>query len=237
MATAPNTSFIPKRGPVKRARQTASRQIHLLSIFSYVLFTATLVATVGVFFYSKHIDGQRRELVAEVNAAVESFNDAEMKRVLEFDSRLRQAQQRLNSTVAMSKIFDDALEQATVQSARVSRLEVTRQGDTQFDIEAEIEAESFDVALFQRGVYEKNPLIDSVKVSDVELLGSGAEEGTPLPGVMQAIKFRANLMIPLSAVPYTGGVMNENESLSQVSQVASSTGTSSSVTSGSEIGL
>ena len=51
-------SFIPKRGPVKRQRRAGSRQIYLFTVISYVLFSATLVASVGVFLYERYIEDQ-----------------------------------------------------------------------------------------------------------------------------------------------------------------------------------
>ena len=198
MATAPNTSFIPKRGPVKRARQTASRQVHLLTIFSYILFCATLVATVAVFFYHRYIDDMRRQEISALNAAITSFNEDEMKRVIQLDSRLRQANQRLQNTVSVASIFD-SLEQSTVQSARLTRMEIEREGDASFMLEAEMETESFDASLFQRGIFERNQIVQSVDVKEVELVVK--EEGElEQEGIPSSIKFKAHLTVPLSAV-------------------------------------
>ncbi|HEY0964800.1 MAG TPA: hypothetical protein VGE31_03310 [Candidatus Paceibacterota bacterium] len=219
MATAPNTSFIPKRGPVKRARQTASRQVHLFTIFSYVLFTATLVATVAVFFYHRYIEGLRTQEIEALNIAVTSFNDVEMKRVLEFDSRLRQADSRLKHSVSVASIFD-ALEVATVQSVRLNNVSIERDSDSQFNIEAEVQAASFDSSLFQRGIFERNPIVESIGVNELEIVSRDDVVEGATPGV----KFKANLVVPLTSVPY----LAPNESVPVPVEIELSTSSASS---------
>ena len=202
MQSAPNTSFIPKRGPVKRNRQTASRQVHLFSIFSYLLFSTTLVATVGVFFYSRYIDDIRAEEITSLNGAISSFDESKMTQLLEFSLRLKQADYRLQNSVSMVSIFD-ALEAATVQSVKLIDLTIERDLDNQFNLTANVEADSFDSTLFQRGVFERNKVIESVEISKLEI---GAGEDAPAASSSQeppsGVSFVAKLGIPVKSVPY-----------------------------------
>lgn len=213
MPSASNTSFIPKRGPVKRNRQTASRQVHLFSIFSYLLFSATLMATVGVFFYSRYIDDIRAEEITRLNAAIGNFDETEMTRVLEFSSRLKQADYRVQNSVSVVSIFE-ALEEATVQSVKLVDLTVDRDLDNQFNLTAHVEADSFDSTLFQRGVFERNKVIESVEISMLEI---GTDDKNAVDASQtkpSGVRFLAKLGVPVKSVPY-----NPSAPVSQVEEV------------------
>jgi len=200
MPNLPNTSFIPKRGPAKRNQQMASRQVYLFNTVSYVLFAATLIAAAGVFLYDRYISTQLETEVAALDAAISSFSNADMERVREFNGRLKQAQVRLENSVSVSSVFK-AIEDATVSNVELTSLILKREQDNQFLLTAAVQTDSFDSSLFQRGIYERNPVIDSVVISDVQIADALAnidEESE----ISSGVTFTAKLGVPLSAVPY-----------------------------------
>lgn len=200
-----NNSFIPKRGPVNKKRQgPASRPVYVFTIISYVLMFATLIATGGVYFYGKVVDKQLSNEVAALNTEISSFSESEMQRVLQFDLRLTQAADRLNNSVSVASVFE-ALEDATIDTVKVATLDLVREADDQFILEAAIETDSFDSTIFQRGVYQRNQTISQVNISALQngaasSLADGGEtqtaDGRPL------ITFIAELNVPLTSVPY-----------------------------------
>lgn len=198
MPNTPASSFIPKQGPAKRSRQFVSRQVHVFTVISYVLFFGSLAASAGVFIYSGHIDNQLRQEVAALDAAIANFSNEKMNQVTAFNLRINQAQARIANSVSSVSVFD-SLEDATAQAVAIDSLTLKRVEDEKFLLTAEISTDTFDSALFQRGLYERNSLIETVMFEDVGLNSDESEEGAPSSGV----SFKAELQVPLSAVPYT----------------------------------
>ena len=119
MPNTPTTSFIPKQGPVKRTKQTASRQIHVLAVVAYVAFIASLIAAVGLFLYERYIEKQLESEVNALSQEIKGFSDADMERVREFNGRLRQTEDRLDKGISIASVLA-ALEQATVKALQSS---------------------------------------------------------------------------------------------------------------------
>lgn len=192
-----DTSFIPKHNANRRKRTARRGNIYVLTIVSYVVFFASLAATAAVFFYERHVTSVLQEEIATMSAEVSSFKEADMQRVLNFDQRLSKAYDRIEASVSVASIFD-ALESATVGSVRFESFSLERNADRAFVIEADIETNSFDSSLFQRGVFERNQIISAVEVSDLSI----ADESTESGAVFKSVSFLAKLSVPLSVVPY-----------------------------------
>ena len=197
MPNTPASSFIPQQGPAKRSRQLVSRQVHVFTVVSYVLFFGALAASAGVFLYSRHIDNQLRQEVVALDSAIANFSNEKMDQVTAFNLRINQAQSRIVNSVSAVSIFE-SLEDSTAQAVVVDSLTLKRVDDEKFLLTAEINTNTFDSALFQRGLYERNSVIESVMFEDVGLNKDDSEDGAPISGV----SFKAELQVPLSAVPY-----------------------------------
>lgn len=200
-----NNSFIPKRGPVRRSRRAVSRQAYMFTLISYVLLFATLLSAGGVFLYNKYLDQQLDEEIVTLNTAINSFSEADMQRVLEFDRRLQQADGRLDKSVSMVSVFE-ALEAATIDTVKIKSLSLEREEDAKLVLSATIETDTFDSTIFQRGVFRRNQVVDTVTFKEVQnsLVETGASEGGQSTGsLVPLVTFEAELEVPLSSVPYT----------------------------------
>jgi len=171
--------------------------VYVLSVVSYIIFFSSLAAAAGVFFYGGYIQSQFEQEVLAMNNEVSSFNEADMQRVIDFDSRLRKAHERVQKSVSVASVFD-ALEAATVQSVRFESFSLERDSDKSFTIEARIETDTFDSTLFQRGIFDRNEVVEVVEVDDLVIDDVTTESGL----VFKSVSFTANLAIPLTAVPY-----------------------------------
>ena len=198
MPNTPSSSFIPKQGPAKRSRQVVSRQVHIFTVLSYILFFGALIASAGVFLYAKHAQNQLRNEVTALDAAIANFSSEKMEQVKAFNIRLIQAEGRINNSVSAVSILE-SLEVSTAQSVAIESLTLKRVEDEKFRLTASIATDSFDSALFQRGLYERNPIIQSVAFKDVGLGNESSEEDAPSSGV----SFKAEIEVPLAAIPYT----------------------------------
>ena len=198
MPNSPSSSFIPKQGPAKHSRQVVSRQIHLFTVLSYVLFFATLAGSVGVFLYHKYTSSQLDAEVTALSGEIGSFSDVKMEQVRAFNMRLNQTADRIGNSVSAVAVLE-SIEDATVQSVNIDSLEMKRDGDETFVVTAEITTDSFDSSLFQRGVYERSPIVESVLIDDLGL----AEDGeTDSDALNKQVSFKAELHVPLNGVPY-----------------------------------
>ncbi len=225
-----NASFIPKRGTTTNRNKKRGGRIYLLTIFSYVLIIAALIASAGVFFYERHVNEQLQAEISTMNNEINSFKQADLEKVQEFDQRLRRAQKRLEHNVSLTSIFG-ALEDATINTVQLSSLELTRNDDERIVLEADVETNNFDSSIFQRSIFEKSDIISEVEVDDV-MIGSQAEseEGG---SVSKTVSFKAYLSVPLESVPYVPSSVEEMEvsidtTLEEVSDTASSSEESNS---------
>jgi hypothetical protein len=162
---------------------------------------ATLLSSGGVYLYAQYINNQLDLEVEALNSEIGSFSQADMERVIQFNLRLSQAQDRLENSMSVASVFE-ALQQATIDTVQINSLAMEREGDDRFLIEAAIQTDSFDSTIFQRGVFLRNDTIQDVEILDVQNTimpeaDETAGESTSRPGV----SFQALLGIPLEEVP------------------------------------
>ena len=143
MAENPNSSFIPKRGPVKKRRRSATKQVYVFTIISYVAIFAAVIGSAGVYFYSEYVNSQLAAEVTELNKEMSSFNNVDMQRVKDFDVRLSQAGERLNNSASIIAILN-ALEGYTVDTITFLSLSLKRAEDTEFALNVDMKTDSFD---------------------------------------------------------------------------------------------
>lgn len=195
MPNTPTTSFIPKQGPTRRTKQTASRQIHLLMIVSYLALVSSLLASVGVFFYKNYVSNQLTKEVENLSSAIAGFSDEDMERAREFNVRLWQTKFRLDRGVSVVSVFD-ALEAATVKAVTIDELQIKNDSDETVTLSAKLATDSFDSALFQRGLYERSDIVDAISVKDVSIVELGDAES-----VSSGVSLTATLHVPAASIP------------------------------------
>lgn len=194
-----NSSFIPKQGPAKRRKSTSTRQVYFFTLISYAVLLASFIAAGGVFFYDRYVNAQLDQQVAVLNGEIGIFNEADMQRVLEFDRRLNQAQNRLSNSTSIVSVFE-ALEDSVTNDIQIDTLSIERKGDETYKLSATIVTDSFDATIFQRGIFQSSNIISSVDIADVNTADlSDGEEFIP------RVNFTADLEIPLNDVPFVPG--------------------------------
>jgi hypothetical protein len=204
MTDLSNSSFIPKRGPVKKRRRNSSRRVYVFTLISYSILLAALLGVAGVFLYSNHVQGQFDQAVGNLNDAISNFDDIGMERVIEFDSRLTQAYGRIGNSVSLTSVFS-ALESATIGTVKIDSLSISRDSDTVFLLKASVITDSFDSSIFQRKIYTNNKTVfSSVLISDLSrsFVSSSGDEDDSVSEEKELVMFKAELEIPLSSVPF-----------------------------------
>lgn len=220
-----NNSFIPKRGPVGNRRMPATRQVYIFTIISYTLMFATLIAVGGVFIYEKYLEKQLDEENELLYNDIKSFNEADMQKVLDFDRRLQQANSRLGKSVSLVSVFE-ALEDSTAETIKIDNLSIERMLDDKLVLEAEIQTDSFDSALFQRKAYGNGSVFSSVVVDELDASGLNPNVEVSEEGVQPKVIFKAELEVPVENVPYvpnaTSDITSRNEEVTLPAVVSAS---------------
>lgn len=172
-----SSSFIPKRTTGTSVRQKRTRNFFLLSIVSYACLIAAPTASAAVYVYQLYTNRQFEQVINSLQTAMETFSDAEMARVLEFDRRLKLAKSLVDNHVSVVRVLE-ALETNTVTDAGFTKLSIKRQGDGALEASAEILAANFDTAMFQRGAYNnENIPIEDASLGKITFVPPG-EDGT-----------------------------------------------------------
>ncbi len=174
----------------------------MFAVIAYIAFVTSLVAAIGIFFYEGYIDKQLEGEVNKLSAEIKGFSDADMERVREFNTRLWQTQERLDKSISLVSVLA-ALESATVQSAVIDQLSVKKSDDSSITIAARLMTDTFDSTLFQRGVYERSQVIDSVLIEDLTIVDSPDKDS-----IASGVTFTAILTVPTDAVPTQVGLTN-----------------------------
>jgi hypothetical protein len=177
---------------------------------------------VGVFLYHKYTNSQLDAEVTALSGEIGSFSDVKMEQVRSFNMRLTQAADRIGNSVSAVAVLE-SIEDATVQSVTIDALEMKRMADESFVVTAKITTDSFDSSLFQRGVYERSPIVESVRIEDLGLQEDAESDSLTLN---KQVLFKAELQVPLNGVPYTP--TNSNTTVTDTPPVNQGTTSSSS---------
>ncbi len=199
-----NTSFIPKKNGVQNDRRTAARQVYVGTLIVRIVFFAALLAVAGVSAYQYILKGDLDAEVMALNKAIDSFNDAEMQRVVSTDKRLAQVSNIMSNTFSVSALLK-AVEDSTTESAQITQFSVTRDASNNIEVISELTTSSFDTALFQKNVLEKDDTLSVLKITDLQIQNSSSE---PLDETLDSdaetkISFKATLAVDIQKVPHS----------------------------------
>ena len=214
MPGSSNSSFIPKRNPIKKSRKTVSRRVYTFTVVSYLFLFSVLLASAGVFLYGQYVDRQLEDEISALTTEILRFNSEELASVKAFDARLRLAAERVSHSVSIASLFS-AFEAATIGTVAFESLGLERIGDEQFSVTTAIRTDSFDSAIFQRAIYgKKDGVIASVVIEDLlKTTAARSDSDTPLdqstfiPDTDDVyVTFDATLLVDIAAVPYDPSV-------------------------------
>jgi hypothetical protein len=208
MPSSPNnSSFIPKRGPVRRRdAPKRKKQFFIFSIITYSILFGSLLATGGVFFYGQYVNAQRLEVVTAFNTEMDdSFSVQDFQRVQEFDIGLRRANDRISHHASIVSILD-AVDNAIIVPVQIESLSIVRQGDENFLVEGSLLTSSFDAAIQQQEILVvRKPLLTDIIISDVNITeGQTIATQTSTAAAQRAaeVTFSLTMTVPLSEVLY-----------------------------------
>lgn len=199
------SSFIPKRGATRTKRKAPAKRIFVFSLIAYSLVFASLLASGASYLYKNYTTSLLQNEVSLLNTEISTFSVSDLSVVSEFDLTLQRASNRLDNTASIAAALE-AIDLATAQPVQITSLTMERFGDDYMLLEAEITAQSFDSALFQRKLINADPqLFSQVVVDDVSIVAATteAEDQVAVASLTnQPVSFTATMQMPIDSLPY-----------------------------------
>ncbi len=206
MPPASSSSFIPKRNPSAKPKQPRVKSVFILSVVSYSLFIAAPLASVGVFIYHLQATKNSNEALEELNQAIDSFNESDYFRLLEFNDRLSATKALSDSHVSVATVID-IIASTTAETIQFKNLDLKRVSRDTLVIDADLETSAFDGALFQRGQYDAEDSIASAVFSAVKFQTADAStenvQSSNVPASDKIVSLKATFTFSADAIAYT----------------------------------
>ncbi len=158
------TSFIPKK-PIIEQRSTPVRAVSFFSVISIFILFATLLFSVGLFFYKGIEKRSIAKMESDLELAKNRFEPAKIAELQVLDKRLRAGSEILGRHVAVTPIFK-ALEAITMKSVRYTKFDyifAEGQKDAKIAVKISGMAIGYRSVALQSDLFAKNKnLIDPV---------------------------------------------------------------------------
>ena len=199
------SSFIPKRDSTRVKRKKPAKRIFIFSLVAYSLMFASLLASGASYLYKNYTISLLENEVSLLNSEIRTFSVSDLSVVSEFDLTLQRATDRINNTASVALALD-AIEVATAQPIQITSLTMERANDEYLLMTAEVTAQSFDSALFQRNLLNtEQRIFNEVSIEDVSILTPSSDSGVPVnPSLTdQPVTFTAVMQVPVESVPYS----------------------------------
>lgn len=178
MAQVQNASFIPKRTEQKpKRRRRIGRRIYLLSYVAYVFFFGGVLAALVVWLYEGQVSRQLVATEAELAELSQVFSADDIAAVKDFKKQLVVAEERLDGSVSLTKIFAD-IESFVSADITFTNFAYTRQPSGVVAVGLGGVATDFTEVIYQRNLMNQSPLFtDAMLVSYDYSLGT-EDDGT-----------------------------------------------------------
>ena len=199
------SSFIPKRGADRAKRKKPAKRIFLFSLIAYSLVFASLLASGASYLYKNYTTSLLQNEVSLLNSEINTFSVSDLSVVSEFNLTLQRAKNRIENTASVVAALE-AIERATAQPIQITTLAVERFDDKYMLLVAEITAQSFDSALFQRNLLNADQyLFSEVSIDDVSIVSAAEEENSVVNNISlvgQPVTFTATMRVPIDSLAY-----------------------------------
>jgi hypothetical protein len=145
-----------------------------------------------------------QEEVSTLNSEINTFSISDLSVVSEFDLTLKRANERFDNTASVATLLD-AIDSATAQPVQIESLEMERIDDQYMLLTAEVITQSFDSALFQRGLLnDEARLFTDVVFEDVSIAVSEEDEDSETTATSNEdqVTFNVTARVPIDSLSY-----------------------------------
>jgi hypothetical protein len=220
------TSFIPKRPTQGSVKKPTVRKVYILTYVSYVLFFTTMLAALGIFFYTNVLQSQLQAKKTELIDAKNKFKQEDLDAVKLLDAKLQTVEKQMNNHLSVLPVFE-SLEKSVSNELRLEKFSYKRDALAAPKVEVSGTGKVFNSLLFQRsillndsvlsgGTFEKLALNSSANEDQEQTVQNQSED--------EVIKFNLEKTIPAEAIQYKPrlSLPDQNEELVDVNQSSES---------------
>lgn len=189
MAGPSRESFIPRKTntPVRSRAKISKRALGVFGYVSYIAFFGAIILAAGVFFISYQVQSTLSDREQALDQTRALFDPDQMDEVFVYERYLAVLNEIFNESFSVAQVFA-SIENSIVDAALLSSLEMEREIEDgqapELILQAEVNTDTFDSAMFQRIVYEEFPLLQNLTLNDVVLVEAG--QALALPAGLEA---------------------------------------------------
>ncbi len=168
------TSFIPKKPIDSRASAigVGGGPISLLSIFTWVLVTLTIIVSVALFVYQQILNSQMSQIESSIASAKEAFQPTTVKQLVDTSNQISLTEKLLNSHVLVSRVFD-LLQNLTLKKISYTNFSYSIDQSGNYSITMSGQSQSYNALVQQYNIFEQSGLIQNPAFSDFSLTQDG----------------------------------------------------------------
>jgi hypothetical protein len=174
-----STSFIPKKSLQADVSGTVPgkyvnrRTVHGPGYFlSFLIFIIAVVCSVGIFGYTKVVEGRIQEKLLELDRARAAYKPETIDELLRVDARLRNAQSLIAGHIALTPLLT-TLENLTLTNIKYTVLMFERGGEGDAGLPPTVQltgvADTMPPVALLIDEYRKNPLLIDPKITALSL--------------------------------------------------------------------
>ncbi len=204
----PTSSFIPKRTANTPARRRRGSNFFVLSVVAYACLIAAPTASAAVYVYKIYTERQFALAVEQLDESMNEFSQANLTRVLEYDKRLKIAEDLVDSHISINKIFA-ILEKETADTVAFASFSLKRTSPNAVTVAADIATDGFDSAIFQRGQYMQSDNFADVALTNIEFTPATLED-------QASIAMKAHFALDAGKIMYDPAVTTVTEVVTDV---------------------
>jgi hypothetical protein len=202
MPGSSSTSFIPKHTPNKGERKNNPRQLFIGTLLVRILFFATLISAIGLYFYVNKLNTQLSEVIGSFKSVASTYDSEQddVDMVTSLDRRLAQANERFKNGASLNALIL-AIEKATLSTVQFTDLQINRTSDSSIELAASLRTDGFDSVIFQRELLNQSDELKKVEVKDVSIqFAVDPEDPSKSAEGDKEITFQASIEIDPSAI-------------------------------------
>lgn len=213
------SSFIPK-GPMAATASVSRSPVRsksLLDTIASLIFTLTILSSVGIFAYNKYLNYSIDKMGAELESARGEVESEATRELIRLDARITSTKTLLANHVVISPLFD-FLEDSTLGAVRFTDFEFAN-SDKGVELSMSGQARSYSALALQANVLSKSQYLKNQVFSNLDL----DEKGNVI--------FSYKATIDPSLVAYRRIIESQNISTPQITPATTLAPTSSTTVS------
>ncbi len=165
------TTFIPKSPVVSGTKEVFSEpqgKVTLLSILAMIVFMASILASGGLFLYTKVQEKSLADLKASMSLEKESFNESIIKDLILASDQIKAVKNLLDNHLILSNIFA-VLQSSTIQNINFTEISFETKNEGFVKVSFKGLTTSYDYIAKQSELFKSTGFLNEVSFHNIEV--------------------------------------------------------------------